>query len=65
MFMFSLHELKEDSLGYRNHHGRCSCVTDPHGQETRDQHEAQHQPALVKGDIRHRVHIWTKTVNIS
>lgn len=51
MFVFCLHELNNDSLGYRNHHRRCSCVTYPHGQETRDQHEAKHQPAMVKGDF--------------
>lgn len=45
LFMFSLHELDEDSLCYGNHHGGCSSVAYPHGQETRDQHETQHQPA--------------------
>lgn len=38
-------ELLEHSLNDGHHHGCCGRVTDPHGEEGRYSHEAQHQPA--------------------
>lgn len=37
-------ELVQDRLNNGGHHGSGGCVADPHGQEGRHSHEAQHQP---------------------
>lgn len=37
-------ELLQDGLGYGHHHGGGGRVAEPHWQEDRAAHEAQHQP---------------------
>lgn len=37
-------QLLQDSLGDGHHHGRGGRVAEPHGEEDRAAHEAEHQP---------------------
>lgn len=47
--------LDQDGLHDGNHHGRSGVVRDPHGEEGRRDHEAQHEESGRGPDHAHRV----------
>ena len=44
-------ELHKDGGQNGHHHGGGGCVGDPHGQEPRGQHQAQHYPARTDEQV--------------
>lgn len=42
-------QLLQDGLGDGHHHGRGGRVAEPHGEEHRAAHEAEHQPERKRG----------------